>query len=69
MGGGIAVHTLEEIIEGLNCFKTCQHKCLDCPFNPHPGMPWPYGCIKGQNDIATEAQERLRATTPGGTKA
>ena len=68
MGGGIAVHTLEEIIEGLNCFKTCQHKCLDCPFNPRPGMLWPYGCIKGQIDIATEAQERLRATAPD-TKA
>ena len=63
------MHTLDETIEGLNCFKTHRHKCLDCPFNPHPGMPWPYGCGKNQNNIATEAQEHLMATAPDGTKA
>ena len=63
------VHTLEETIKGLNCFKSFQHQCQDCAFNPRPGMAWPYGCIKGQTDIATEAQERLKATEPGETKA
>ena len=37
---------LQQIIEGLNCFKTNQH-------------PWPYGCIKGQIDVIEAAQEQL----------
>lgn len=51
---------LQQIIEGLNCFKTNQHPCATCPWNPNPGMAWPYGCIKGQSDIIEAAQEQLR---------
>jgi len=51
---------LQQIIEGLNCFKTNQHPCAACPWNPHPGMAWPYGCIKGQGDIIDAAREALR---------
>ena len=51
--------TLPEIIEGLDCFTTHQHKCLSCPANPHHGMSWPYGCIKGQADIVGEAKKLL----------
>lgn len=50
---------LQQIIEGLNCFKTNQHPCAACPWNPHPGMAWPYGCIKGQIDVIEAAQEQL----------
>ena len=49
----------QQIIDGLNCFKSHQHKCADCSWNPHPGTAWPYGCIKGQIDIAEAAQELL----------
>ena len=52
--------TIQQIIDGLNCFTTNQHKCIDCPFNPHPGMKWVYGCIKGQGDIVKAAQGILR---------
>ena len=51
---------LQQIIEGLNCFKTNQHPCATCPWNPHPGMAWPYGCIKGQSDVIEAAQELLK---------
>ena len=51
---------VQQIIDGLGCFITHQHKCLDCPFNPHPGMIWVYGCIKGQGDIVDAAREALR---------
>jgi len=51
---------IQQIIEGLNCFKSHQHKCAECPWNPRPGMLYPYGCIKGQIDIAEAAQELLR---------
>lgn len=51
---------LQQIIDGLNCFTTHQHKCLECPFNPHPGLDWPYGCIKGQGDIVEAARKALR---------
>ena len=52
--------TIQQVIDGLECFKTNQHRCKDCQWNPHPGMPWPYGCIKGQRDIIDAAQEALR---------
>ena len=50
---------LQQIIEALECFTTNQHSCMKCPFNPHPGMEWIYGCIKGQNDIVEAAQKAL----------
>lgn len=53
-------HGLEEIIEALNCFKTRQPKCGDCKFNPAPGQNWPYGCIRGQGEIAEAVQTILR---------
>lgn len=51
---------LEKIIEALECLTTKQHKCVGCPFNPHPGMDWPYGCGRGQAEVVREAKERLR---------
>jgi len=54
------MHKTAEIIEALGCFTTHQHSCAGCPFNPHPGRDWIYGCIKGQNDIVAEARSALR---------
>ena len=52
---------VQQIIDGLGCLTTHQHTgCLSCPFNPHPGMVWVYGCIKGQSDIVDAAREALR---------
>jgi len=51
---------VQQIIDWLDCMTTHQHKCLSCPFNPHPGIMWPYGCIRGQNDILDAAREILR---------
>lgn len=51
---------IQQIVDALNCFTTFHHKCQGCPFNPHPGMMWPYGCIKGQGDIVKAAQDALR---------
>lgn len=50
---------LRKIIEGLSCFLTNQHPCGGCPWNPSPGMAWPYGCVKGQREIIEAARERL----------
>ncbi len=52
---------IQQIIEALDCFTTKQHKCDGCPFNPHPGREWPYGCVRGQNEIVAAAQEALRS--------
>lgn len=49
---------IQQIVDGLNCFTTKQHKCIGCPF--HPGADksrdFPYGCIRGQNEIVRAAQ-------------
>lgn len=65
------MHNAEEISKWLGCLITSQHPCeAGCPFNPHPGMMWPYGCIKGQRDIVEEAREMLHTTdqTKGATR-
>ena len=54
------MHSTEEIVKGLGCLTTKQHHCEGCPFNPHPGREWVYGCMKGQADIVAEAREILR---------
>lgn len=51
---------VQQIIDALGCFTTNQHQCLGCPFNPHPGLKWPYGCSKGQRDIVEAARKALR---------
>jgi len=53
------VADVNEVIEWLGCLVTKQHKCKGCPYNPRPGMTWPYGCIKGQADIVEEARTLL----------
>lgn len=55
-------HTIDQIFKGLDCLTSKQHRCADCPFNPHPGMEWPYGCAKGQNDIVSEVKEAFTHT-------
>lgn len=50
---------VRQIIEGLECLVTKQHKCEGCPFNPHPGMDWPYGCGKGQAVMVKAARKAL----------
>ena len=55
---------LEKIIEGLECLTTKQHKCAGCPFNPHPGMDWPYGCGRGQVVAVRAAQAWLKELVP-----
>lgn len=52
-------HTIHEILVALDCLPAKQHKCAECPFNPHPGMEWPYGCTKGQHDIVREIKMAL----------
>lgn len=49
------MHSAQEIIAGLDCLTTYQHRCNGCPFNPVPGRVWVYGCIKGQRDAVEEA--------------
>ena len=50
----------ERVIAALPCLAAVLHDCLKCPYNPHPGMNWPYGCIKGQGDIVQDAIELIR---------
>jgi hypothetical protein len=54
------MRTTEEIVRGLECFRTKQKPCDGCPFNPLGGMEWPYGCGRGEAEIAEAAQEALR---------
>ena len=56
---------VRQIIEGLECLVTKQHKCEGCPFNPHPGMDWPYGCGRGQGDAVRAAKEALERMEDG----
>lgn len=56
--------TIQEVIDGLDCLTTKQTNCIGCPVNPHPGMKWPYGCMKGQMDIVEEAKKLLGRLTP-----
>lgn len=52
---------VQSIIEALECFQTNQHRCLKCDYNPHVGMPWPYGCIAGQQNIIEDTIALLKA--------
>ena len=54
------MHTIDEVITGLECFTTRQHKCRNCPCNPHPGAIWIYGCIEGQTMLVEEAKKAIR---------
>ena len=54
-------NNVQSIIGALQCFKTNQHKCLQCDYNPHAGMPWPYGCIAGQYNIIDDAIALLKS--------
>ena len=49
------MRSVDEVVGGLGCLTAIQHECIGCPYNPHPGMKWLYGCIKGQNDIVQDA--------------
>lgn len=55
---------VQKVLEALPCLASVQHDCLKCSYNPHPGMPWPYGCIKGQGDIVQDAAELLERLVP-----
>lgn len=50
---------VQQIIDGLGCFITHQHKCTGCSYNPRPGMMWPYGCIAGQHRLIEDAKAEL----------
>lgn len=54
----------ERVIAALPCLASVLHDCLNCSYNPHPGMPWPYGCHKGQGDIVQEAITLLQRQIP-----
>lgn len=51
---------VNEVIEWLGCLATNQHKCEGCPYNPHPGMGWIYGCMAGQGKIVDDARKLLK---------
>ncbi len=55
---------VNEVIEALGCLATNQHKCGNCPYNPHPGMDWVYGCMAGQGKIVDDARALLRRIVP-----
>lgn len=44
----------------LKCFQTKQKPCRGCDYNPRPGTLWPYGCGRGEYDIAEDAKRLLR---------
>ena len=50
---------VQQIIDGLGCFTTQHHPCIGCPYNPHPGMAWPYGCTAGQHRLIEDAKAKL----------
>lgn len=56
----------EQIAEALECFKTVQHRCEACAYNPSPGRMWVYGCVRGQIELAGDAQAVLREVNEHG---
>lgn len=56
---------IQQIIEGLECLVTKQHRCEGCPFNPVPGRTWSYGCGKGQGDVVRAARKMLEGKAEG----
>ena len=50
---------VNEIVKWLGCLSTNQHKCAGCPYNPHPGMDWVYGCMAGQGRLVDDAKTTL----------
>ena len=58
------MRSVDEVIGGLGCLAAVQHDCIGCPYNPHSGMQWPYGCIKGHRDIVDDAIHLIREREP-----
>lgn len=55
---------INEVVDGLHCLVSVHHNCIGCKYNPHPGLKWPYGCIKGQNDIVEDAIRLIKDHEP-----
>lgn len=53
------IEGLRRLLDDLTAHK-CD--CDACPYNPHIGLKWPYGCIAGQARIIEDAIKLLEAS-------
>jgi len=59
-GGSVGMTERARVAGALKCFQTKQKPCRGCDYNPRPGTLWPYGCGRGEYDIAEDAKRLLR---------
>ena len=54
------MQNINDIIAALPCLALNKHPCQGCKYNPKPERNWPYGCVKGQERLVTDAIEALK---------
>lgn len=52
----------ETLQKYLTCFTSYGdlELCKDCPYNPHPGKIWEFGCAHGQDRMTEDAIKFLK---------
>ena len=58
--------TIKDLIDSLQCVGNNQKPCGNCVFNPKQDIEWPYGCVKGERDMAVKIAEVLKKICEGG---
>ena len=51
---------LDDIITVLPCLALNKHNCGGCPYNPKLDRNWPYGCVRGQEQLVRDTIAMLK---------
>ena len=53
--------TDKDLLTALGCLGNYQKPCRRCVFNPKPEVEWPYGCVRGERDMAEHISALIRS--------
>ena len=53
--------TEKDVLNALKCLGNYQKPCRECVFNPKPDVEWPYGCVRGEKDMAEYISVLIRS--------
>ena len=53
--------TEKDLLIALECPGSFKKPCRQCVFNPKPDVEWPYGCVRGERDMAEHISILIRS--------
>ena len=53
--------TEKDVLVALKCLGSDQKPCKECVFNPKGDVEWPYGCVRGERDMAEYISTLIRS--------